>query len=268
MTELEAKAKSLKKGMETLKHDAETNRKTLDASGDECLRDIAAFRREINKRLDEMEETLAKSDKTKTQQVKSIEKQIPGVTAALQALGADLDTINNATKTNKDEIMFAANVKLTKCILEYDELIKDLRNNRQLSKLEFVKNKKLTDMLSHQVDLGKIETSAVSRSSSAQQDHVTILDMKLKSRKTVNIELSDDWATPEINGCTFLSNGSILLSDYNNKKMELLDMSIKSSLKLSREPLHVAAVSENEAIITIDSSDIKDLQFTYKLTRI
>ena len=87
--------------------------------------------------------------------------------------------------------------------------------------------------------------------------------MKVKSTKDVNIRLPDDRETPCLTGCTFLSNGNILLCDYENKKMKLLDsgMSVKKSLKLPYCPLNVAALGENEAIITSDNLQNYDLQY-------
>ena len=43
--------------------------------------------------------------------------------------------------------------------------------------------------------------------------------MKVKSTKEVNIKLPDDNEDPDITGCTFLSNGRILLCDNENKKV-------------------------------------------------
>ena len=94
--------------------------------------------------------------------------------------------------------------------------------------------------------------------------HTVILDMMVKSTEEVNIELSDDDKKPDINGCAFLSNGQILLCDYSNKKVKLIDsdMSVKKSLKLSDLPYNVAAVGENEAIITLYSAS-NDLQYIH-----
>ena len=129
-------------------------------------------------------------------------------------------------------------------------------------KLKFERNEKLTDILKSVEGLGRIEPSGPG---SAQQDHVVILDMKVKSTKTVNIKLPDDNRDPDITGCTILSKGRILLCDWSNKKVKLLDsdMSVKKSLKLSDEPWNVAAVGENEAIITFSNMENNDLQYIY-----
>ena len=261
--ELMAKAKSLKAEIESCIQNGEANRKSIDKYKDECKKDISGFRIEINKLLDKMEEDIIERlDKTAKQNLLAIEKQIADMTASLQALNTDLDVIDNANKTNKDEIMFSAKVKISKSISEYDDLIQDIRNGMWQPKLKFEQNKKLTDILKSVEGLGRIEPTG---SGSAQQDHVVILDMKVKSSNDVNIKVPNDDSSPFITGCTFLSNGHIILCDSENKKVKLVDsdMSVKKSLKLSDWPLNVAAVGENEAIIAFASENINDLQYIY-----
>ena len=256
------RAKYLKAEIEILKQDGEANRKKLDAKTEECKKEITAFRREINKILDKMEkEMLATLDKKSNQQLQATGKRIATLTASLQALDTDLDIGDNANKTNREEIMFSANVKLSKSISEYDELMKDIRNSMLPPKLEFKMNKKLIDLLANEKGFGSIEPS---EEGSSQQAPALILDMKVKSTKEVNIQLSDDDKTPSICGCTFLSNCRILLCDFKNKKMKLLDsdMSVKKILNLSGYPYNVTAVGENEAIITFGSGD-NNLQYLY-----
>ena len=116
-------------------------------------------------------------------------------------------------------------------------------------------------MLKCMEGFGRIE---MVEADSTQQDHLMILDMKVKSTKEVNIRLSDDSTTPHITGCMFLSNGRILLCDYRNQKVKLLDseMSVKKSLKLSERPYNVVPVGENEVIITFDVVN-NDLQYIF-----
>ena len=261
--ELMVKVKSLKAEIESCIQNGEANRKSIDKYKDECRKDISAFRIEINKILDKMEEEIIeKLDKTAKQNLLALEKQIADMRASLQALNRDLDVIDNANKINKGENMFSANIKVSKSISEYDDLIQDIRKCMKRPQLEFHMNKNLTDILKSVEGFGRIEPS---ETGSAQQDQVVILDMKVKSTKEVNIKLPNDNKCPYIMGCTFLSNGRVLLCDMENSNVKLLDsdMSVKKSLKLSYEPRNVAAVGENEAIITFVSEAINDLQYIY-----
>ena len=263
LTESFAKAKLLKAEIGSYKQDRVSNCNKLDNYKQECKKEITTFRREINKILDKMEEEILKIlDKTANQKQQVIEKQIADIVALLQALDTDLDIVDNANKTNRDEIMFSANVKLSKSLAKYEKLIKDIMNGMQHPQLKFQQNKKLADMLKSGEGFGSIKPSETG-SSQQDLDHVVILDMKMKSRKEVNIKLPNDDERPFITGCTFLSNGRILLCDNWNQRVKLLDndMSIKKSRKLSETPWNVAAVDENQAIVTFDSSN--DFQYIY-----
>lgn len=146
---------------------------------------------------------------------------------------------------------------------EYEELMQDIRNGMQRPKLEFEKNQKLTDLLKNVKSFGVIKHY---EAHSIQQDNTVILDMMVKSTEEVDIKLSDDDRKPDINGCAFLSNGQILICDYFNKKVKLIDndMTVKKCLKLSQRPYNVAAVGENDAIITCYSTS-NDLQYIHTL---
>ena len=264
LMDLMAKAKSLKAEIESCKQIGQANRKKLDSYKEDCKKDLAAFRREINMMLDKLEkDVLTKLDKASKQKLQAIEKQIADMTSSLYALNADLDIMNRANKTNNDEVMFSANAKISKNLTEYDSLIKEIRNDMQSPEMKFHKNTKLTDLFKIDEGLGRIAPSESSDISSPKPGQVNITDMKVKSTTEVNIKLPDDRQNPNINGCTFLSNGNILLCDNRNKKMKLLDsdMTVKKSLQLSDCPYNVAAVSENEAIITFNDLQNNDLQY-------
>ena len=255
------KAKSLKTAIENCKKDVEENRNKLYDTKGECKKEISAYRREINEILDKMEkEALENLETRANRQLQAIQKQIAVLLASLQTLDTDFCIIDKAYKTNREEIMFSANVKCSKSISEYDELINDMVNNLQLPKLNFQRNTQLTDVLKREEGLGRLEPS---EELSSKQDNVSVIipDMKLKSIRKVNIKSPDDDRTPYIIDSTFMSNGYVLLCDHLNRNVKLLDsdLSVKQCLKLSKDPYNVAAVRENEAIINMRS----DVQYIY-----
>ena len=73
--ELMVKGKSLKAEIESCIQNGEANRKSIDNYKDECKKDISAFRIEINKILDKMEEEIIeKLDKTAKQNLLALER--------------------------------------------------------------------------------------------------------------------------------------------------------------------------------------------------
>ena len=72
------------------------------------------------------------------------------------------------------------------------------------------------------------------------------LGMSVLNRKLVNVRLSDDQETTWIVGSCFLPDGRLLLSDFNNHKVKLLDsqFNIEDSIKF-KKPLEFSPHKEN-----------------------
>ena len=259
LKELMDKAKLLQARAERCKKDGEENHKKVKGSKEECKKEILAYRNKLDQILDKMKaESLEELDTKTNQQLERIKKNMSKLTTSQQELERDLDFINKVNRTNDEDIMFSGIIKLSKSLSAYEDLILETRHDIHEQKFEFHKHETLFDVLKSSQGLGSIQ---MSETDSIQQDCVAILDMKVKSRKEINIELETDNYDPSIFGCTFLSNDRILLCDYWNKTLKLLDskMSITKSLNLSEFPYNVAAVGENEAIITFELTN--DLQY-------
>ena len=80
-----------------------------------------------------------------------------------------------------------------------------------------------------------------------------VLDATVTPHTTVNIKSPLDKYDPLITGLALLPNREMLLADYNNKCLKLLDKSqkIKDILDLPGIPYDVAVVNEKEAVVTL-----------------
>ena len=78
--------------------------------------------------------------------------------------------------------------------------------------------------------------------------------MKVVSSSIVGVRLKDDKDLPWITGCVFLSTGQLVLCDYWNNKIMLLnsDLKVEDSLDLQeRKPLDISAASSSAVVITL-----------------
>ena len=74
--------------------------------------------------------------------------------------------------------------------------------------------------------------------------------------------MPSDKKEPCISGCTFLPDGQLLICDYKNKKIKLLDSSLAVLDSLELESVeNVAVVNNNTAVVTMPIQ--KKLQFVY-----
>ena len=84
---------------------------------------------------------------------------------------------------------------------------------------------------------------------------------QIENLTKVDTKLTDDESTPRITGCVFMPSGELVVCDYNNKKVKILDQSwkITDSVRLPCAPRDLSVVDDETVIVTIPS--IRRLQY-------
>ena len=79
------------------------------------------------------------------------------------------------------------------------------------------------------------------------------LDKRIRSISKVNIRIPDDSEVPCIDGCCCMSDGQVVLCDYYNDQIKLLDSSYKliGNLKLPAQPADISVLNDTDVIITL-----------------
>lgn len=89
--------------------------------------------------------------------------------------------------------------------------------------------------------------------------------MVVGSRSSFNVKIDEDKATPALGRAEFLSDGRLILCDYQSYKrkirMHSCDYTMKGSLKLQLGPVDVSAVNSSTVIITLPGR--KQLQYVH-----
>ena len=100
----------------------------------------------------------------------------------------------------------------------------------------------------------------MNNSSDDAETKTVLLGRKVQSRSRVNVKAGDDEETPNITGCTVMTNGDVVLCDDNNDKIKLLNSSgdLTGNMKLSSRPWDVSALDPTRVIVTLPYS--KQLQ--------
>ena len=96
----------------------------------------------------------------------------------------------------------------------------------------------------------------------AQHSNVNILGYKtIKKIKEIDVKVSGDREDCDITGCCFMPGGTMILCDWNNDKIKLLDrsLSVVDSLDLPGKPWAVVAVDNSNVIVIMPWK--KQLQF-------
>ena len=77
-------------------------------------------------------------------------------------------------------------------------------------------------------------------------------EMSATARNQVNVKVPSDARDAYITGSAFLPSGQLILCDYDNKKLKLLDenLQMKESIDLPEYPWDIAVVNQHQVIVT------------------
>ena len=77
-------------------------------------------------------------------------------------------------------------------------------------------------------------------------------EMSVTARNQVNVKVQSDTFDAGITGSAFLPSGQLILCDYTNKKLKLLDenLQMKESIDVPGTPWNVAPVNQHQVIVT------------------
>ena len=220
---------------------------------------IESFRRQFEAFFDRMKKnTLSELKELAKSMRHDAEQHIPTCTTTLKSLGDDLKMLDDASKCSNTEMMFAVDVKVSKRLSELQSMMKDFQDEVKAPSLEFEENQNLLDVQQNVTSLG---TLRVSQTQKTKTETTNFLTMKVQNSRDVQIELPSDKQTPFITGCTFMADGQLLVCDYDNNNIKLLNskLDITDSLGLYTRPWDISAVDSARAVVTRPGS--KQLQF-------
>ena len=220
---------------------------------------IESFRREFETFFDRLEKnTLSELKNLEKSMRHDVEQHIPTCTTTLKSLGDDLKMLDDASKCSNTEMMFAADVKVSKRLSELQSMMKDFQDEVKTPFLDFEENKKLLDVKQHVTSLG---TLRVSQTQKTKTETTNFLKMKVQNSRDVQIKLPSDKKTPNILSCTFMADGQLLVCDGSNNNIKLLNskLDITDSLGLASWPFDISVIDSDRAVVTLPGS--KQLQF-------
>lgn len=93
--------------------------------------------------------------------------------------------------------------------------------------------------------------------------------LKIESLRLFNIREEDDRSAPSIFGSGIMQNGDVLLSDFANCKLKLLDTRLEmitENLQLGDQPYDLSVIDGRSAVVTIPNR--KQVQFVLVFPRL
>ena len=259
--------KSLATKFDRLKQESSGNKKEIDKLTEDCKNDIQVFRKEVKTIFDNLESNLLSDvNKWKQGENRRVDQDMSTIDTTENVLKVDSKRVEDAIKSGKKEVMFVADIQVSKALHTYKRKLKDLERDIEKPSLAFERNEILVDLVAGIDKLGSLVTKHKDRRQVLKQPaksfstaSTTILkDRKIKSRSEVNVKTDDDQKEPWISGCTVMPKGHVVVCDQRNKQIKLLDDSwtITGQLKLP-DPWDVSIFDSSNVIVS--SPDNKQL---------
>ncbi|KAH3851989.1 hypothetical protein DPMN_094478 [Dreissena polymorpha] len=229
--------------------------KSLQVSYEERLKEIRSKRERINASLDELEKaTLKEMDKVKASLNASLKFDVDTCSRLHTELTCLSDAIQEIGKNNK-ELAFIARQKSEELIKQADKYLNNNSMQTEVS-LKFIIYNNIEEYLSNLTGLG--HTIYITKELTMQEipDQAIIVT----GATPVSVRTpSDTSSSYYIYGMCGMFNGQILVIDYYNKRLKLLDLQHKvvSECDMSGDPYNMCLITPCQVAVAVN----KHIQF-------
>ena len=269
----------------------ETDLSNLCLEAKDCRDKAKQFREELSVKLESMEaKALSEIDILETQETKTLTQQLDTCKAARNSLDTYRRDLILAKERNDRQSIFVYNIQLSQSVKSLTKTTEEITKKVYQSHIYFECNPAIA--IAGDQDLGtvKCHTTRTPQQMGRRElvtwlslsawclgivvwlslavswgclqfltvvfpDHTHILffnGMSVTARNQVNIRVRSDSNNALITGSAFLPSGQLILCDWLNKKLKLLDenLQMKESIDVPGRPWDVAPVNQHQVIVT------------------
>ena len=239
--------KTLKDKLEKVQQKENEDAENLTAQSSKCRDNVEEFKRELIRKTEELTKAalddIANCDR---EQRVIIDQHINTCSTALNRMEIDYKPFEEAVTEGMNSMIFIHNLKLKKTLEQIDNILQDIDNEAKPPGISFEFDETL--------NMTNVQGLGVVRSTSTipKESRPVIADMKIKSIENVDVMFPADQTAPHITGSLFLPNGELILCDYSNSSVKVLDADFtqKEQKKLSSQPFDLCIMETDEIVIT------------------
>ena len=220
------------------------NNLTLEAK--DCRDRAQQFREELSIKLESMEaKTLSDINILETQETKTITQHLDTCKAARNSLDTDRRNLILAKERNDRQSIFVYNIQLSQTMKSLTTITEEISKEVYQPHISFECNPAIA--IAGDQDLGTVKCHT---SRTPQQKGID--EMSVTARNQVNVKVQSDAKGARITGSAFLPSGDLILCDWYNNKLKLLDenLQMKEIIDVPGQPWDVAPVNQHQVIVT------------------
>ena len=236
----------LNKNISTLHESRENDLSTLSLGAEKCRDRVKQFREELIAKLDSMAaKSLSDISILETQEQEPMVQQVNICKSAMNRLDDDNRKLQLAIERADTRSIFICNIQLSQAVTSLTTITEEITTEVYQPHISFECNP-ATSFTGNQ-DLGTVRCHTTRTPQLKGFD-----EMCITAGNKINVKLQSDAKDAWISGSTFLSSGELVLCDYSNNKLKLLDKSLqmKESIGVPGQPWDVAPVNQQQVIVT------------------
>jgi hypothetical protein len=230
--------------------DAKKMTNKSNSSLKDALSDIKKFRQEINQRLDELERQIEDAAKVVEQEnnkhLKAIETTCEDITKSLKTSSDTIKQLNTSKQADK----LFMELKLVEKTLKNVEGKKLQLSSYDIKEFNFKTNDAILDLLKTEKYLGTLTQKTLK---------IKTPSVQIKSRQSshqgeICVKTSKDKFMCWITGMTLLTPDLLIITDYLNKAVKMVDISSQSvsdQLQLDSKPWNITTVTSTDLAVTL-----------------
>ena len=237
---------ALNKNISTLQESREHDLRTLSLGAENCRDRVKQFREELIAQLDSMEaKSLSDISILVTQEQEPIVQQVNICKSAMNRLDDDNRNLQLAIERADTRSIFMCNIQLSHAVTSLTTITEEITKEVYQPHISFECNPAISFAGNQDLGTVKCHTSRIPQQKGFDEMSVT-------AGNKINIKVQSDVKVAWISGSTFLTSGELILCDWYNKKLKLLDKSLqmKESIDVSEIPWDVAPVDQQQVIVT------------------
>ncbi|XP_052779185.1 E3 ubiquitin-protein ligase TRIM33-like [Mya arenaria] len=228
------------------------NKQSLKDSGKKILAEIKSLRKKVIEKFDDIEKKTKDILENQLHEADDfLQDDIDKCTKLTDKLKTYLNTIQSQ---QDDNISYIAYKKCKDKMSDAESLLQELSTKPDTS-LTFQADPRFEQCLSGLNALGKIITFP-------SKDMLNKFDIshvfKIKARSQYIVKMPSDKKMCGINGICKLPGGEILITDYNNTNLKLLNSQyqVTATCDLPAKPNHLCHIAGYEAAVTLDDKSV------------
>ncbi|XP_060604643.1 uncharacterized protein LOC132757390 [Ruditapes philippinarum] len=218
------------------------------------LKDIKDFRKEINQRLDELEiQAESTANDMLHENTENLNKVETACDDAINVFQTTTDTFKQLNASQTADVLFFEIKNAEQMLKDYKKTLADLVNF-DIKQYNFTPDETISTFLTRQTSLGTLLEKPTTKTKCTSAASQLKSSRQFVCKGDFSVITTQDRKRCWITGMALLTPDLLIITDYNNKSVKMLDIvsqSVTNQLQLETSPRDITTVNSLELTVTL-----------------